>query len=126
MEKRSRIRNQRLSRTQRLNRQKYKRRRLTLILILLSVFLAILSEILYVKTKCKDLQYSIEYNLTSGKSSKSLLRVQNISLIFNDNKNAIVEATGLSKEEPHSSTKIRGTFKKDFFDSWILENSEKL
>lgn len=126
MDRRSRIRNQRLSRTQRLKNQKYKRRRLTLILILLSVVIVILTNILYVKTKCKDLQYAVEYNFTSSKASKSLLRVQNISLIFNDNKNAIVEATGLSKEEPHTSTKIRGTFKKDLFDSWILENSEKL
>ncbi|WP_143316363.1 hypothetical protein [Clostridium sp. HBUAS56017] len=126
MQRRSKVSNKNPnSRIIRLRRRKKIRRIRSLILLTIITLLSIyLLRKLYIKNKSKDLQYAIEYSLTSGNSKNQLLRVQNISLIFNDNKNAIVEVYGLSKNEPHASTKIRGTFKRGALNSWNLEESK--
>ena len=111
-----------ISRTRRRN---IRRRRTISILSIFFILSSSLIYKLYKKIKCRDLQYAVEYKLTSGKSSERLLRVQHITLKFNDNEKAIVEVSGLSKDEPHRQTTIKGTFKKGSLDSWNLENAER-
>lgn len=114
------------TRKQRLKKRKRKKR---IILCIFAIFTAIISYFswkLYVINKSKDLQYAIESSLTSGNEDERLLRVKNITLIFNDNNTAVIEASGLSKSEPHSSLKIKGYYKKGFMDSWQLEKAYKL
>ena len=44
-----------------------------------------------------------------------------MSLIYCDGETAVVEASGLSKSEPHKSLSLKGSFKKDTNKSWYLE-----
>lgn len=77
---------------------------------------------LYITNKCSDLAYSVEHNFTGGLSDKNkLLRVQEMDLIYSDGNTAVVEASGLSKSEPHKQTSLQGNFRKDKNNSWILE-----
>ena len=77
---------------------------------------------LYISSNSKDLAFAVEYNFTSDFSSESkLLRVQKMSLIYCDGETAIVEASGLSKNEPHKNVSVKGGFRKDNNKSWYLE-----
>ena len=77
---------------------------------------------LYISSNSKDLGFAVEYNFTTGFSSENkLLRVQKMSLIYCDGETAVVEASGLSKNEPHKNISIKGSFKKDNNKSWYLE-----
>lgn len=116
-----------LTRIQRL-RMKRKRRRLLLILIL-AVLIVISSFIIrniYLNNKFQDLYYSANYNLTSRFGSEKLLRINNMTLVFSDDKTAMVEAYGLSTEAPHKNIGIKGRFQKNTSGSWELENTYSL
>ena len=77
---------------------------------------------LYICSNSKDLEFAVEYNFTTGFSSENkLLRVQKMSLIYCDGETAVVEASGLSKNEPHKNVSLKGSFKKDNNKSWYLE-----
>ena len=77
---------------------------------------------LYICSNSKDLEFAVEYNFTTGFSSENkLLRVQKMSLIYCDGETAVVEASGLSKNEPHKNISLKGSFKKDNNKSWYLE-----
>ena len=77
---------------------------------------------LYVCSNSKDLEFAVEYNFTTGFSSENkLLRVQKMSLIYCDGETSVVEASGLSKDEPHKNVSIKGSFRKDKNKSWYLE-----
>ena len=77
---------------------------------------------LYISSNSKDLEFAVEYNFTTGFSSENkLLRVQKMSLIYCDGETSVVEASGLSKNEPHKNISIKGSFKKDKNKSWYLE-----
>jgi len=77
---------------------------------------------MYISSNSKDLEFAVEYNLTTGFSSENkLLRVQKMSLIYCDGETSIVEASGLSKNEPHKTVSIKGSFRKDSNKSWYLE-----
>lgn len=77
---------------------------------------------IYISSNSKDLGFSVEHNFTSGFSSENkLLRVQKMSLLYNDGETAVVEASGLSKAAPHKTISIKGSFKKDNKKSWCLE-----
>ena len=77
---------------------------------------------IYLSSNSKDLGFAVEYNFTTGFSSENkLLRVQKMSLIYFDGETAIVEASGLSKNEPHKNISIKGSFRKDNNKSWYLE-----
>lgn len=104
-----------------------KRRLISMITLLSLLFLLLTFSTykIYRKIRCKDLQYAVEYKLTSGDSSNRLLRVQQITLKYNDNRTVIVEVSGLAKETPHKRTTIRGTFQKDQFNSWELIKAEE-
>lgn len=78
---------------------------------------------IYIKFKCTDLQYAIEYYLTSGRDDNRLMRVQTITLVFSDNDSAIVQAFGLRKDKPHSQIGVEGHFSKGHLNSWKLEDS---
>lgn len=78
---------------------------------------------IYLTNRCKDLQYAVDYYLTSGNEEDRLLRVKNITLVFSDKDTAVIEAYGLNKSKPHATTAIEGHFRKDSFDSWKLENT---
>lgn len=127
MAKRNRIRNKsEISRIKRLKKIRKKRIRALILLITIILFSTYLLHTFYIKNKSKDLQYAVEHSLTSGDTKEALLRVDNISLIFDDNKKAIVEVSGLTKSQPHTSTKIKGTFKRGLLNSWELEDSKKI
>ena len=77
---------------------------------------------MYISSNSKDLEFAVEYNFTTGFSSgNKLLRVQKMSLIYCDGETSIVEASGLSKNEPHKTVSIKGSFRKDSNKSWYLE-----
>ena len=77
---------------------------------------------IYISINSKDLGFAVEYNFTTGFSSENkLLRVQKMSLVYCDGETSVVEASGLSKNEPHKNISIKGSFKKDNNKSWYLE-----
>lgn len=77
---------------------------------------------IYISSNSKDLEFAVEYNFTTGfLSENKLLRVQKMSLIYCDGETAVVEASGLSKNEPHKNVSVRGSFRKDNTKSWYLE-----
>ena len=77
---------------------------------------------IYISINSKDLGFAVEYNFTTGFSSENkLLRVQKMSLVYCDGETSVVEASGLSKNEPHKNISIKGSFKKDKNKSWYLE-----
>ena len=77
---------------------------------------------IYISSNSKDLGFAVEYNFTTGFSSENkLLRVQKMSLIYCDGETAVVEASGLSKNEPHINISVKGSFRKDNHKSWYLE-----
>lgn len=77
---------------------------------------------LYVCSNSKDLEFAVEYNFTTGFSSENkLLRVQKMALIYCDGETSVVEASGLSKKEPHKNISIKGSFRKDDNKTWHLE-----
>lgn len=105
-----------------------KRRKRFLLTSITILTIAIISTLifykLYIDSKCKDLTYSINYNL-ENKSDKSmrLLSLEDIDLIFKDDDSAIALVSGLTKESPHTNTSIKGYFKKSSFGVWNLNNT---
>lgn len=102
------------------------RRRRILGLVILSatlISIILLTKTIYIKIRCKSLNYSINYYLTNNSTDKELMRIKDFSLIFYDKDIAIVEAYGLKKEAPHKSLTIEGRFEKNTFGSWILETT---
>ena len=76
----------------------------------------------YININCKDLSYSIEYNLTKGfPSNKKLFRIQSISVIESKNSTEIVKVSGLSKKAPHKTISIIANFQKKN-DIWVLKH----
>lgn len=126
MSKQEKMRNKRVRRIDRFNKKKKLRIRITIIFLILIFIAGYFLWQLYNKNQRKDLQFAVEQSLTSGDESERLLRVQHISLIFNDSDAAVVEVSGLSKKEPHANTKIKGCFRKGFMDSWELESASKI
>lgn len=126
MIKQENMRNKRVRRIDRFKKKKKRQRRLAIIFLILISIVGYSLWQLYNKNQRKDLQYAVEQSLTSGNSDDRLLRVQNIDLLFNDSDAAVVEVIGLSKKEPHSTTKIKGSFRKGFMDSWNLESTSKI
>ncbi|MBN1037749.1 hypothetical protein [Clostridium sp. ZS1] len=92
------------------------------ILVTLVVSSFIITKEIYIQKRCADLAYSVEHYFTNGFDKKNkLLRVQQMSLIYSDGENALVEASGLSKKEPHKQTILKGNFKKDKSNFWVLD-----
>ncbi|SFD33294.1 hypothetical protein [Clostridium uliginosum] len=109
-------------RKKKINMKKRFRLLLSLLAIIISSFF--ITKQLYISNKCTDLSYSVEHNFTTGLDSKNkLLRVQEMSLVYCDGETAVVEASGLSKSDPHKKTSIKGNFKKIKDSSWILQES---
>lgn len=78
----------------------------------------------YVNSKCKDLSYAINYNLTNkSEKNQRLIDVLNSNLVFQDEDSAIVEASGFSKAKPHNNTNIKGFFKKTSSGVWTLDKT---
>ena len=109
---------------QKLNRIKQFISIMSFLLLLFTIMFT--SKTIYLKFKCRDLKYAINYELSNDCGSYNLLRVQNSKLIFSDNDKIVIKAQGLSKKEPHKKTIIEGHFTKDFFNSWNLENSYEI
>jgi len=126
MSKQENVINKRISRVDKSNRKKKKKIRITIIFLIFISIVGYLLWQLYNKNQRKDLQYAVEQSLTSGNEDERLLRVQNISLTYNDSEAAVVLVSGLSKKEPHVSTKIKGCFRKGFMDSWELESTSMI
>jgi len=126
MSKQENVTNKRVSRIDRFNKKKNRRIRLTIILLILISILIFFLWQLYNKNQRKDLQFAVEQSLTTGDEAERLLRVQNISLTFNDSDAAVVEVSGLCKKAPHVRTKIKGSFRKGFMDSWELQSASKI
>lgn len=93
-----------------------------LILSVLIISSFVITKGIYTQKRCVDLAYSVEHYFTTGfNKNDTLLRVQQMSLIYSDGENAMVEVSGLSKKEPHKKTTLKGNFKKNKNNSWILE-----
>lgn len=103
----------------------FRRRRILALILLLAIIFSttLLIKTIYIKVKCKNFDYSVNYYLTNNSSNEELMRVQNFSLTFYDTDLAIVKANGLKKEAPHKYLTVEGRFVKDKFGSWTLENT---
>lgn len=114
-------------RARRIDRFKKKKLIRLRIFLLILIFIASYSLWqLYNRNQRKDLQYAVEQSLTSGNDDDRLLRIQNISLLFNDSDAAVVEVVGLNKKNPHATIRIKACFRKGFMNSWELESTSKL
>ena len=103
-----------------LNMKNKSRHKIYIICILLTSLLT--SYYTYVNIHCKDLSYSIEYNLTKGfPSNKRLFRVNSISVIESKGSTEIVKVSGLSKKAPHKTISIIANFQKEN-DIWVLKH----
>lgn len=103
---------------------KIKNNLLKILSVLILLFALVFnSKTIYLKLKCRNLDYAINYELCNNCNSYNLLRVQNSKIVFLDNDKAVVKAKGLRKKEPHMKTTIECHLKKDFFESWNIENS---
>lgn len=100
--------------------------KLKLSIIIITTFLVILSATIYnfcIKLKCKDINYSIEYNLTSKiKSEDRLLNIRKKETLFESSSSITIKVTGMSKKPPHGTKSIEASFIKDKNDIWLLEN----
>lgn len=75
----------------------------------------------YISKNSQDLYFAVEYNFTNNRDiNNCLLRVQYMSLINSDGKNATVKVSGLSKTRPHHTISLTGNFTKDSNKSWQL------
>lgn len=92
---------------------------LILVLLIISIFI----KKIYISSKCKDFDYSVNYYLTSSDCSYELLRVQDTYTIFSNKNKKVIKAYGLSKDSPHKKLVIECHFIKDSDNKWILENS---
>lgn len=105
--------------------KKFRKRRF-IVLISAIVFISTLSfftRFLYIKYKCRDLNFAVNYYMTNGNEDERLMRVRSSSIIFLDNDSAIVQARGLRKNSPHKSMGIEGHFKKDSHNCWKLNST---
>lgn len=124
MRSKQKVRTKKASRLRRLKKQRQKRRITILVCSLLLLgSIGFIGWKLYIKNKCKDLDYAVQHYLTSNKIDNSLLSVKTMSLTFSDDTTAVVKAYGLSKEKPHSKSGIEGMFRKDSLNSWTLEST---
>ena len=92
---------------------------LILVLLIISIFI----KKIYISSKCKDFDYSVNYYLTSSDSSYQLLRVQDTYIIFSNKNKKVIKAYGLSKDSPHKKITLECHFVKDSDGTWNLENS---
>lgn len=112
----------RLERNILLKSKRRKMLRLIIPLVVITITSIFITYGLYINGNSKDLGFAVEYNLTTGFSSENkLLRVQKMSLIYFDGETAIVEASGLSKTQPHQTTSVKGSFKKNNQKCWVFE-----
>lgn len=77
---------------------------------------------LYIKNRCKDLNYAVNYYLTEPSDGNSLARINHSSLVFSDTDTAVVTAYGLSKAAPHKKTICKGIFRRAPSNSWTLDD----
>lgn len=108
---------------------KYKKirlqRRLLKILItsIMLITLFVTFKALYIRSKCKDIYYSIDYYMTSSYSKDNrLLRVKEMNVLYSDDKTAVVLASGLDDKSPHKYLTYRVSLSKTEKKYWKLEN----
>lgn len=99
-------------------RKKRKSLLLLLVLILLSI---IITKNIYISIRCKDINYSVNYNLKNI-SDDSLINIKYKSLIFYDKDVAVYNVYGLRKNKPHKYVQIKCRFNKDKVGIWHIEN----
>lgn len=94
----------------------------TIILSLLVIISVASIKKIYITFKCRDLDYSINYNLTdNGNLNLKLIRVQSYKIIDEKNNIVTVEAYGLNYKS-HRQTIITAKFIKNSNDIWILQD----
>ncbi len=96
----------------------------TIIFLSCAIIFTTLFYKLYINSKCKNLSYSINYTLTNKSEKKQrLLEVKDVNLVFQDDDSAIVDVSGPGKENPHSNTNVKASFKKTSFGVWKLNKT---
>ena len=93
-----------------VNKRKPKKKPLLYILIIILILSPFLIYKSYINYNCRNLYYSVDYNLTRGEKSKAVMRVIDMKLIFSDKDSAVVEIKGFSKESPHKSVELQAHF----------------
>ncbi|MNP67179.1 hypothetical protein D3C76_1629780 [compost metagenome] len=87
------------------------------------ITLFVTSKALYIRSKCKDIYYSIDYYMTSSYSKDNrLLRVKEMNVLYSDDKTAVVIASGLDDKSPHKYLTYRVSLSKTEKKYWKLEN----
>ena len=113
--------------------QRLKKRRKKLFLIIFPIVLIVLlitSGLLlkgrYISYKCSNLTYAIDYYFTNWKDKDLRInRVQNITFVDKTDDKVVVEAFGLSHNEPHQRTTLVGELTKDSNGSWVMNSLAK-
>lgn len=94
-----------------------------LILFIILITLVITLKTLYIRNKCKDIYYSIDYYMTSTYSKNNrLLRVKEMNLSYSDEKNVIAIASGLDNESPHRYLSYKISLFKTERGYWKMES----
>lgn len=99
----------------------------SIIFLSCAIIFATLFYKLYINSKCKNLSYAINYNLTNkSEKDQNLLDIQEVNLVFQDDDSAIVYASGLSKENPNSNINVKAYLKKTSSGVWQLNKTSLL
>ena len=105
------------------NKKIFKKIIRTSLLILVLLILSIFIQKIYITSKCKNFDYSVNYYLTNSSAPYQLLRVQDTYTLFSNQNKKVIKAYGLSKDSPHKKIALECHFIKDSNGIWKLENS---
>ena len=105
------------------NKKIFKKVIRTSLLILVLLILSIFIQKIYITSKCKNFDYSVNYYLTNSSAPYQLLRVQDTYTLFSNQNTKVIKAYGLSKDSPHKKLALECHFIKDSNGIWKLENS---
>ena len=115
----------------RVQRLKKRRKKLfaiifPIVVVLLLITSGILLKGKYVSYRCSNLTYAIDYYFTNWKDKDLRInRVQSMTFVDKTEDKVIVEAFGLSHNEPHQRTTLVGELTKDSSGSWVMNSLEK-
>lgn len=97
------------------------KRKYLLLLLLLILLSIIITKKIYISIRCKDINYSLNYNLKNI-SEDSLINIKSKTLIFCDKDVAVYNIYGLRKNKPHKYVNLKCRFNKDTLGIWHIEN----
>ena len=114
----------RLYKFHKYRKMKFRKRLINILLLsIIIITLIVTIKALYIRYKCKDIYYSIDYYMTSSYfEDNKLLRVKEMNLIYSDDKNVIAIASGLDHESPHKYSSYKISLSRTEKDYWKMQS----